>query len=84
MMGNIATSLVRLKQSVVTSGCWACQLARGNIKQHKTQWLYVGHEGAVVLDNNPAGYTYRLLFVPREHVAEGQETVGMKHIAERL
>jgi hypothetical protein len=67
-----------------TDGCWACQLARGDLRQHKTRWHCVGLEGAVVDDLNARGHALRLLYVPKEHVSCGDETPEMRAVAVAL
>lgn len=61
--------------------CWACQLAAGDLRQHKTRWFYVGSFGVVVEDLNPKEYTMRLLFVSSNHVPCGKQTGGDRIVA---
>ena len=51
--------------------CWACELARGDIEQHKTRWHYLDPSGGIVcVDLNPKGRKLRLLHVPLKHSEE--------------
>ena len=65
--------------------CWACQLARGDLRQKKTEWFFIDQwTGAVVEDLNPKGHTMRLLYVPLEHLPCGKETQTMRSQAKRF
>jgi len=59
--------------------CWACELAKGERRQHKSKWLFLSpNVGAVVVDLHSRAFDKRLLFVPDyspgAHVPCGQET----------
>jgi hypothetical protein len=73
-----------MDQSTSTD-CWACDLARGDPAQHKTQWHTLDNFGIVVTDLNPRGYDKRLLWVPVWHVTCGRESkVMIQEALERL
>lgn len=62
--------------------CWACELARGERKQHKTRWYHLTrYVGIVVEDLDSKSYSMRLLYVPDYHVPCGQETVKDRETA---
>lgn len=66
-------------------GCWACELARGERRQHKTKWLFLSpNVGAVVVDLHSKGFDKRVLFVPELHIKCGQETEADRRTAEDL
>lgn len=58
--------------------CPFCQLAAGEPAQHKTDWHTLDEKGIVVTDLNKRGFAKRLLWVPREHVRQGEETEEMR------
>ena len=64
--------------------CPLCALARGDPKQHKTEWFWLDEDGIVVEDLDSCGYTLRLLYVPSVHVPCGQEPQEFRRVAERL
>lgn len=54
--------------------CWACELASGARRQHKTRWYYLSPRFGLICDDlHPKGCDRRLLYVPRKHMPCGSE-----------